>query len=59
LIMDKLNEAAQRRNSLEAYLTAILSPHLTPSPAQDSTKVTPVYLTLSRLSNDYWGINNN
>lgn len=57
--MDELNKAAQHRNSLEAYLTAILSPHLTPAPAQDSTKVTPVYLTLSRPSSDKWAVNNN
>ena len=57
--MDKLNELALRRNSLEAYLTAILSPHLTPAPAQDSTRVTTLYLTLSRPSNDKWAVNNN
>ena len=57
--MNKLNELAQRRNSLEAYLTALFSPHLTPAQAQDSTRVTTLYLDLSRPSNDYWGINKN
>uniref|UniRef100_A0A6M3KB23 Uncharacterized protein n=1 Tax=viral metagenome TaxID=1070528 RepID=A0A6M3KB23_9ZZZZ len=57
--MDKLKQLALRRNSLEAYLTAIFSPHLTPASVQDSTRVTTVYLTLSRPSNDKWAINSN
>uniref|UniRef100_A0A6H1ZER8 Uncharacterized protein n=1 Tax=viral metagenome TaxID=1070528 RepID=A0A6H1ZER8_9ZZZZ len=57
--MDKLNEAALRRNSLEAYLTAIFSPHLIPSPLKDSTLVRAGYLAQSRPSNDYWAVNNN
>uniref|UniRef100_A0A6M3Y2K2 Uncharacterized protein n=1 Tax=viral metagenome TaxID=1070528 RepID=A0A6M3Y2K2_9ZZZZ len=57
--MDELNKAAQHRNQLEAYLTAIFSPHLIASPLKDSTVVKTGYLAQSRPSNDYWGINKN
>ena len=57
--MDDLNKAAQHRNSLEAYLTALFSPHLIPSPLKDSTVVKTGYLVQSRPSNDYWMVNNN